>query len=120
VRRAAVVFGALAAFALPASAATPPPARVQVAAQEFSFTLSRLRIQTGPAILELANFGEDPHDLYLRREAVGAPTLRIRTVGPGKQGYLRARLAAGRFRLWCSLADHAERGMRASLLVTRP
>lgn len=118
-RAVALAVAALAALTLPAAAATPPPARVQVAAQEFSFTLSRLRIQTGPAIVELANFGEDPHDLYLRRTAEGAPTLRIRIVGPGKQGYLRARLAPGRFRLWCSLADHAERGMRATLLVTR-
>ena len=69
--------------------------------------------------MELANFGEDPHDLMLRRDAKGAPTLRIRDVAPGKQGYLRAKLAPGRFRLWCSIADHRERGMRATLVVTK-
>ena len=102
-----------------APAASPPPARVQVSAKEFSLTLSRLKIVSGPAIVELANFGEDPHDLKLRREQKVAPTLRIRDVMPGKQASLRAKLAAGRFKLWCSVADHAQRGMRATLVVTK-
>jgi hypothetical protein len=102
-----------------APAASPPPARVQVSAKEFSLTLSRLKIVSGPAIVELANFGQDPHDLKLRREAKGAPTLRIRDVMPGKQASLRAKLAPGRFRLWCSIADHRERGMRATLVVAK-
>jgi hypothetical protein len=114
-----VVAAAALLVPLVASAASPPPARVQVSAKEFSLILSRLRIVSGPAIVELANFGEDPHDLLLRRQAKGAPTLRIRDVLPGKQRSLRAKLAPGRFKLWCSIADHAERGMRATLVVTK-
>ncbi len=113
-----VVAGAL-LVPIAAPAATPAPARVQVSANEFSLTLSRLRILSGPAIVELANFGEDPHDLKLRREAKGAPTLWIRDVMPGKQASLRAKLAPGRFKLWCSVAHHAQRGMRATLVVTK-
>jgi hypothetical protein len=97
----------------------PAPARVQAVAEEFSLTLSRQAISAGPAIVELANFGEDPHDLKLRRQARGAPTLAIPEVGPSRQARLRARLAPGRFVLWCSIADHRQRGMTALLTVRR-
>jgi hypothetical protein len=114
---AAVIAGLLVA---PAPAARQPaPARVQVVADEFTLALSRRTLEAGPAIVELANFGEDPHDLKLRRRARGAPTLRIPEVEPGHQAQLRARLAPGRFVLWCSVADHRQRGMRARLTVRR-
>jgi hypothetical protein len=111
----------LLALLAPASsgARRPAPARVQVVAEEFSLALSRRTLRAGPAIVELANFGEDPHDLKLRRQVRGAPTLTIPEVEPGRQAQLRARLAPGRFALWCSLADHRQRGMRAFLTVRR-
>ena len=92
------------------------PARVQVGAEEFGYTLSRQAIPAGPAIVQLANFGEDEHDLRLRR-AGGTRTYRIGRVLPGKVGELEARFLAGRFTLWCSLADHRARGMSATLVV---
>ena len=36
---------------------------------------------------------------------------------PGKTGELEARLRAGRYAVWCTLAGHRARGMRATLLV---
>lgn len=92
------------------------PARVQVGADEFGYTLSRLSIPAGPAIVQLANFGEDEHDLRLRR-AGGTRTYAIRKVRPGRVAELEARFLAGRFTLWCSLADHRARGMSATLVV---
>ncbi len=103
----------------PASRTTAPPARVQVVASEFSFSLSRRAIKAGPAVIELANFGEDPHDLYMRRLAKGAVTLKVKETLPEHQSILRARLAAGRFVLWCSIADHRKRGMEAQLTVRK-
>jgi hypothetical protein len=94
------------------------PARVQVGADEFGYTLSRPAIKAGPVIVQLANFGEDEHDLRLRRVG-GTRTYRIRTVAPGGVGELETRFLPGRFRLWCSLADHRARGMRATLVVKR-
>jgi hypothetical protein len=119
--RVAATAAVLAALAATPSlgAPKPPPARVQAVAEEFSLTLSRRTIEAGPAIVELANFGEDLHDLKLRRRAPGAPTLTIAEVGPSRQAQLRARLAAGRFVLWCSIADHRQRGMQAHLTVKR-
>jgi hypothetical protein len=111
-------------FALPlagllaVSAAAAPTARVQVVAREFSLTLSRQRLKAGPAIVQLVNFGEDVHDLRLRR--VGGTRIRaIGTVPPGGHAALRARLQPGRYVLWCSIADHRARGMQARLLVRR-
>ncbi len=43
------------------------PARVQVVAREYSFSLSRLHLHAGTALIELANFGQDPHDLRVQR-----------------------------------------------------
>lgn len=117
-RRRALLVAVLAlAVALPASAAGPSPARLQVTADEFTLVLSRPSIRAGKAIVELVNVGEDEHDLALRRIGKGAITRRIRTVEPGEVGELLARLRAGRFTLWCTLADHRARGMQAALTV---
>jgi hypothetical protein len=98
--------------------AAPAPARVQVGADEFGYTLSRAMIKAGPAIVQLANFGEDEHDLRLRRVG-GTRVYRVGTVAPGGVDELEARFLPGRFQLWCSLADHRARGMRATLLVKK-
>ena len=113
---AVAVAGALALVPL-ATAATPPPARTQVSAHEFSLALSRFSIRSGQAIVELVNYGEDDHDLALRRVG-GTLTYRIGVVHPGNTAKLETRLRAGRFVLWCTLADHRARGMRATLRVT--
>jgi plastocyanin len=118
-RRAALVCAlALLACAAPATAAAPAPSRLQVSAKEFSLTLSRAKLKPGWALVELANYGEDPHDLRLRRIG-GTVTRSISTVVPEDQRTLRAKLLPGRYRLWCSLGDHAARGMRAQLVVGR-
>jgi plastocyanin len=108
----------LAAAVLAAVSVTgaPPPARVQVGAQEFTFALSRTRVGPGPAIVELVNYGQDTHDLRLQR--VGARHVAgTREVPPGDTAELPVTLAPGRYRLWCSIADHAARGMTAALSV---
>jgi plastocyanin len=97
--------------------APTPPARVQVAAQEFRFILSRSTVKAGPAIVELVNYGEDPHDLRLKRVG-GTKTYSTPLVQPGGHYDLVFRtLAAGRYQLWCGVASHAAQGMRGVLVV---
>jgi plastocyanin len=103
-----------------AAAAPRQPARVQVSADEFQLVLSRSSVRAGPAIVGLVNFGEDDHDLALRRRAVGARTWKVRTVKPGEFRERELRLAAGRYQLWCTIADHRALGMRATLRVRPP
>jgi hypothetical protein len=101
-----------------APAGTPPPGRLQVVAREFSLGLSRQRLKPGPAIVELVNFGEDAHDLRLRRVG-GTRIYAIHAVGPGRLARLRVRLLRGRYALWCSIGNHRALGMRATLVVRR-
>jgi hypothetical protein len=113
-RRAALLLALCAAIAAPAQAAAP--ARLLVNAKEWSLMLSRLHLKPGDARIQLYNAGEDAHDLRLRRVG-GTRTLRLATTSPGKVTELRTRLRSGRWKLWCSLPEHAKRGMRATLVV---
>ena len=99
-------------------AATPPPARVQVVAQEFRFALSRRTIEAGHAIIELRNAGEDAHDLLLQR--VGGHKVWAWPVTPaGGVVDKELTLPPGTYRLWCGVANHRALGMRATLVVKK-
>jgi hypothetical protein len=114
---AAIAVAALAG-AMPATAAAP--GRLQVTALEFEYRLSRLQLRSGRwSIIELVNLGEDEHDLRMKRIG-GTRTYGIKTVLPGQRRYLAAKLRVGRYNLWCSIADHKARGMRAQLRVLPP
>ena len=102
-----------AAFFAPSAAA---PARLGVVAREFRFQLSRASLKPGPAIVELDNFGEDVHDLRMRRIG-GTRTYAIPETLPHGHAQLKVRLRPGVYRLWCSIADHRARGMHALLRV---
>ena len=51
--------------------------------------------------------------------AAGARTFRLRPTLPHGVRELELRLVPGRYALWCTLADHRARGMRATLVVRR-
>jgi plastocyanin len=93
-----------------------PPARMQVVAREFSFQFSRTQLRAGSVTIELANFGQDAHDLRVQR--VGARHIAgTPVVQAGSRAELTLTLRPGRYRFWCSLADHRARGMNATLVV---
>ena len=100
-------------------AAQHPPARVQVVAQEFSYSLSRTKVRAGRVIVELVNRGQDTHDLDLQRIG-GTRIFRFPSVQPGQVVDRELKLVPGRYQLWCAIADHRERGMHAVLRVVRP
>jgi hypothetical protein len=113
------VIALAALLAASALAATPPPARVQVVATEFDFVLSRQSVKSGRVIVQLVNYGEDPHDLVVKRSAQNARTFETAQVLPEKYVDLNLRLGPGRYQLWCSIADHRARGMQAVLTVKK-
>ena len=96
----------------------PPPARVQVVAQEFRYTLSRQTIKAGWAIIELSNSGQDAHDLRLQRVG-GKRVYAWPNVQAGAVTDKTFKLLPGRYRLWCSVANHRALGMQATLTVRR-
>jgi plastocyanin len=109
---------ALAATLLPAGAQASDPARVQVVEKEYSLTLSRLRVHSGRAIVQVLNFGMDGHDLVLQGNARGSKAVRFAQLSPGGRATLTVKLAPGRYTLWCSLPGHRARGMVAPLVVS--
>ncbi len=109
-----VAAGVFAAFALAGVSFT----RTQVVATEYSFALSRTHVKAGHAVIELANFGQDQHDLRLQR--IGSRHIAgLGIVDPGTRADLSLNLAPGRYLVWCSVANHRALGMRATLVVTR-
>lgn len=123
---APILLAALAAAAAvsilvaPDAAALPrEPARVQVTADEFRLSLSRVSVPRGRVVIELFNLGEDDHDLAVRRLAKGTVTRRTTLVSPGGLGEIDARLLPGRYALWCTLAGHRALGMQATLVVRK-
>lgn len=103
----------------PPLAVTAPPARVLVFADEFRFAFSRRSFPAGRLRLQLKNIGEDDHDLRVvgPRGGVRAET---GVVGSGDLGEIRVRLPRGRYTFYCSLGDHAARGMTGAFTVLPP
>ena len=85
-------------------------------AREFNFTLSRGKVKPGLAIVQLANQGEDPHDLAIKRIG-GKRRGTIAKTLPGELGEWEGRLRRGRYRLYCTIEGHRAAGMRAVLRV---
>jgi len=117
-----VALAAVSAYAVlfvhSASSAQSMPARLGVGATEFHLVLSRGSVKAGRVIVQLQNKGEDVHDLRLRRIG-GKRTYAFPLTSPGGRATLTIKLLPGRYRVWCSVADHGQLGMQAVLRVRR-
>jgi plastocyanin len=90
--------------------------RVQVTAVEYSFTLSRTSVPAGKVILEFVNKGQDEHNLNAtgpEGELAGSFANEPAS-GVKDQTVI---LKAGSYTLFCSLPEHEQKGMKATLLV---
>jgi plastocyanin len=109
----------------PAPATSPEPGpdpepeanRVAVKGSEYYFVLSRPSVKAGEVTVELNNQGEDPHNLNLRPEGSDAEPLQIPETDSLQRSVANFDLEPGKYRLWCSLPEHEERGMATSLVV---
>jgi uncharacterized cupredoxin-like copper-binding protein len=115
-KRAALLALTISLVSAAPAAARPAPARLLVEAREFNLTLSRGKIKPGLAIVQLANQGEDPHDLAIKRIG-GKRRGTVAETRPGELGEWEGRLRRGRYRLYCTLEGHRALGMRAVLRV---
>ena len=108
--------------ALPAAGAQArrraPATSVGVSAREYRFAAYRTSVPRGVVRFNLANYGEDGHDLVVET-AGGRDLARTGEVRSGRRATLQLRLAPGTYRLVCDLADHEARGMRTTFRVTR-
>jgi hypothetical protein len=90
-----------------------------VFSDEFRFSSSRRALPAGLLRLQLKNIGEDEHDLRIMGPK-GAPRAETGVIESDGLGEIRTRLGRGRYTFLCTVADHAERGMRFTVTVTRP
>lgn len=95
----------------------PSLSHLSVKAVEWSYTLSRPEVDAGEVIVELNNQGEDSHNLKLEREGSADPPLVVPEAAPSKHTSARFALSPGAYRLYCSLYQHDEKGMHATLIV---
>jgi hypothetical protein len=91
---------------------------LQVTQVEYRLALSTTTVRAGAVNLLQLDRGSEPHDLRLRREGSGA-LIKGRLLMPGKRWEGVVDLTPGVYRLWCSLPEHAARGMHTTLRVVR-
>lgn len=105
------------------AAGSRAPSRLLVTAAEFRFGLSRASLSPGPAIVQLANRGQDAHDLVLRRlDRRGRRTGPARALPVTQPGVVSTRvlgLTPGRYVLFCSVRGHRALGMQGRITVGR-
>jgi hypothetical protein len=94
-----------------------PASALGVHEHEFRIGLSRASVGAGPVIVELANEGQDGHDLRLAPVGSDRPVLSFDELRSGGRATRTVRLPPGAYRLWCSLPGHEAAGMHAVLLV---
>ena len=93
-----------------------PPVSVGVGLREYVVAPYRDRVRAGVVRFNITNFGEDRHDLVVRRR--GRTYARSPLIRAGARYSLRVRLRRrGTYTLVCTVADHSERGMRARVYV---
>jgi plastocyanin len=96
-------------------AAPPSVPHVLITATEWSFSLSRTSVPAGKVVLGLVNHGQDEHNLNATSEGSVAGSLP--DTNPGELRQLTLDMHAGSYVLFCSLPEHAARGMKATLTV---
>ena len=102
----------------PEGGSTPPPSlpEVQVSAVEYHYTLSRSSVPAGRVIIEFVDNGQDEHNLNAEG-ASGPPVASFATVTPKTVTRQTVELKPGSYTLFCSLAGHEAKGMKATLTV---
>jgi plastocyanin len=88
---------------------------VLITAAEWSFSLSRTSVPAGKVVLGFVNHGQDEHNLNATSE--GSVAGSVPNTNPGELRQLTLGMHAGAYVLFCSLPEHAARGMKATLTV---
>lgn len=101
----------------PAPEPEPEANRLAVKAAEYFYVLSRPSVRAGEVTVELNNRGEDPHNLNLREEGGEGAPYELPETDSLQRSVATVDLPAGKYRLWCSLPEHEERGMYTELVV---
>ncbi len=109
---------------VPTTPTVPPPAcptALGVSEAEYYTRLSRSTVCPGALTVELRNAGMDDHDLKILDTDSGQVVATWEVTHPGTAAQRHVVLAAGSYRLFCTLSDgngsHDAQGMHATLTV---
>ena len=112
------VAAALCLFVLvsPAWSGAASGSAVGVSEREWSVTLSRLKVQHGTITFSIHNFGQDDHNIKIRKHGwQDGFSGRIRS---GDTATITAHLKPGIYWVFCGIPGHRSLGMNAKLTVT--
>ncbi len=102
--------------AVGAGSASAVPSSISVWEREWHVTLSTPSRPHGTITFYVTNYGQDPHDVAVRRGNVQyAKTARI---PPGGHLTLTLRLKPGTYLVFCAIPGHRAAGMATTLRVT--
>ncbi len=99
--------------------ALPPPVPILIHADEFTLSGSRRLGLAGRWRINLANIGEDEHDIRVLNRRTKRIVGRSRIYLPGRHGTITVRLRPGTYTLFCGVANHRALGMRWRVKVVR-
>ena len=102
-----------------AASPTPLPSRTSVDLTDdddigWQVAPAYHELQAGPVEFNATNLGMDDHDFSIR---AGGPALATIPLLPGESGTLQITLTPGVYTLYCSVATHESRGMRADITI---
>lgn len=101
------------AAALPAGASTST--NVGVTETEYHVVLGRATVPRGRVTFNIANFGQDDHNLKVARHYIRYGSSGL--IRAGARASFTVTLAPGTYHVFCSIPGHRAMGMVATLLV---
>jgi plastocyanin len=82
---------------------------------DFALDPDKVTVKEGEVTFNVTNDGQAPHNLEI--EGNGVEETLPQDLGPGDSGSLKLELAAGEYRMYCPVGDHAEQGMEGTVTV---
>lgn len=101
----------------PQGGATPPPAgasTVNVTETEFKFDPKAMTAKAGQVTFQVKNAGSVEHNFI-----VEGTSIKLEGIQPGQTKPASTTLAAGTYKVLCTIPGHQEAGMTGTLTVTQ-
>ena len=95
--------------------ARAPAGRVALALHDYYLEPTQVRTRAGRVRFDVVDRGRIGHNLRVFRN--GRSYLSISTLKPGERATATVELPRGAYRLFCSVANHEELGLRGALIV---
>ncbi len=103
--------------ATPTATPAPLPSRTGVDLKEWSIVSNYRTLKAGEVEFNATNLGEDDHNLTVSSPDETVQYGQVDLPPDGETYPLRLTLAAGTYKLWCTLPDHEALGMHTTVTL---